>query len=322
MNFGSALLRRRTVPGGVKKLVKSFQALEETGASPAPAPGDPGITAGTDLDDTELGPLAKLPPFRPVVIGLLRMLDREDAPIGDIARLVESDAALVGQLLALVNSPLFGVRGTVASAAHGVSLLGIERTRSLVATLAMRALMVGAPRTPVVRRFWMHSTACAAIARELAPCFGIQKDQAHIAAMMHDLGRMGLLAGHTEEYTVLALSAWETVDQILDAEREQFGMDHCQAGAKLAEAWGLPKILQRVAAHHHAKPALRDALSLVQLSCRLADDYMFQAILQRGSHKPAQTIEWYAPADLQERLIAKTGELQTQAIESIQALDF
>jgi HD-like signal output (HDOD) protein len=163
-----------------------------------------------------------------VVIGLLRMLDREDAAIGDIARLVASDAALVGELLALVNSPLFGVRGTVANAAHGVSLLGIERTRSLVATLSMRALMVGAPRTPVVRRFWTHSTACAVIAREFAPCFGMQKDQAHIAAMMHDLGRMGLLAGHTEEYTVLALSAWETVDEILRPERSSRRPGDCR----------------------------------------------------------------------------------------------
>jgi HD-like signal output (HDOD) protein len=322
MSFGSALLRRHGVPHGARKLVENFQALEESGTATVPAGDEPGITADTDLENTELGPLAKLPPFRPVVISLLRMLDREDAAIGDIARLVESDAAVVGELLALVNSPIFGMQGTVANAAHGVSLLGIDRTRSLVTTLAMRAMMATAPRTPVVRRFWMHSTASAAIARELAPDFAIQKDLAHIAAMMHDLGRMGLLAGYTKEYTVLALSSWETVDEILAAEREQFGMDHCEAGSKLSKAWGLPKILQRVATHHHAAPALRDVLSLVQLSCRLADDFMFQAILQRGSHKPAETLARYAPADLQQRLIARIAEVQAQAIKSIQALDF
>jgi hypothetical protein len=49
---------------------------------------------------------------------------------------------------------------------------------------------------------------------------------------------------------------------------------------------------------------------------------MFQAILQRGSHKPERTIACYAPADLQERLIAEVNELQKQVIESIRTLDF
>jgi HD-like signal output (HDOD) protein len=321
MNFGLSQ-SSGDLPGGPKKLFKALKRMEMEESRGAASPVVDGEAAEARPENTELGPLAKLPPFRPVVISLLRMLDRDDVAAADVARLVESDAALVAELLALVNSPLFGVQGSVSSAAHGVTMLGIERTRSLVTTLAMRAMMSSAPRTPVVRRFWAHSTASAIIARELAPQFELQTDLAHIAAMMHDLGRMGLLAAHTDEYTRLALTAWETVDEILAAEEERFEMNHCQAGLMLTRAWGLPPILQEVTSQHHGAPRGRSMLSLIQLSCRLADDFMFQAILQRGSHKPEETIVRCAPEGLRKQIAVRMEEIQTKVIDGIQALDF
>jgi HD superfamily phosphodiesterase len=50
----------------------------------------------------------------------------------------------------------------------------------------------------------------AAIAQEFAAAFGVPNDLAHIAAILHDLGRMGLLAAHPTEYTQLALAAHNT----------------------------------------------------------------------------------------------------------------
>lgn len=321
MKFGLSALRRRHDPGGnVGKLVKAFQALEEEHVADGLPSGD--VAEPSATVDEQLGPLAKLPPFRPVVITVLRMLDRPDVTIADVAKLMQSDLATMAELLALVNSPLFGVQGTVSDAGHAVSLVGIARTRALVTTLAMRAMMGNAPRTPVVRRFWIHSIATTAIARELAGLYGVERDVAHTAALMHDLGRMGLLAAHTDSYTGLSLSAWPTVTDILAAERERFGHDHCQAGGLLARAWGLPEVLQQAAMHHHSLPKGRDVLALVQLCCRLADDFMFQSILHRSPLKPSQTIEWYAPADLRQGLAARIGEIPAKVMEAIQTLDF
>ena len=69
----------------------------------------------------------------------------------------------------------------------------------------------------------------AAIAQEFAAAFGVPNDLAHIAAIMHDLGRMGLLAAHPTEYTRLALAAHNTEADIRAEEQAQFGMDHCRA---------------------------------------------------------------------------------------------
>jgi putative nucleotidyltransferase with HDIG domain len=274
------------------------------------------------VETVELGPLAKLPPFAPVVISLLRLFDRDDVNIESIASLVESDPAIASEILGVANSPLFGSPGGITSPALAIGLLGIERTKSLATTLAMRSMMQGAPRTGVVRRLWTHSIATAAIAQEFAAAFGVPSDLAHIAAIMHDLGRMGLLAAHPTEYTQLALAAHNTEADIRAKEQAQFGMDHCRAGSLLARAWGLPEVLCKAVECHHEASANRDLFSLVHLSCRLADDLMFQAIRHEGPRDPAATIETCAPEALRGGLAGKVEAAKASALNMIQSLDF
>jgi putative nucleotidyltransferase with HDIG domain len=173
-----------------------------------------------------------------------------------------------------------------------------------------------------MRRFWMHSAASAAIAQEIAPFYGVAGDLAHTAAILHDLGRVGLLAGHTERYTVLALKAFENTGEIVAAEEAEFGMSHCRAGLLLARAWDLPAVFHEIVSDHHGLPGGRDLLSLVQLSCRVADDFMFQAILHRGQGHPKDTIESYAPEEMREALVDKMANTEARVIEIIQSLDF
>jgi putative nucleotidyltransferase with HDIG domain len=317
--------RRRGAGDKTPNLAGDIQALEAEAATGTQGQDE---TRGAELlesnyvETVELGPLAKLPPFAPAVISLLRLFDRDDVKIESVASLVESDPAIASELLGVANSPLFGCRGGVTSPALAIGLLGTERTRSLATTLAMRSMMQGAPRTAIVRRLWIHNIATAAIAQELAPAFGVPNDLAHIAAIVHDLGRMGLLAAHPTEYTQLALPAHNTEADIRAKEQAQFGMDHCRAGSLLARAWGLPEALCKAVECHHEESAKRDLISLVHLSCRLADDLMFQAIRHEGPRDPVATIETCAPEALRRELTDKVEAAKVSALKMIESLDF
>jgi putative nucleotidyltransferase with HDIG domain len=325
----------------VKSALDGFISRQERDGPDSPGPSDPSWDGGADAgrkgrypnaggetavgatpSPVELGGLEKLPPFKPVVIRLLRSFDRDDVSTAEIAGLVESDPAVASEILAAANSPMFALRTRVTVPGHALSLLGLARSKSLVSSLAMRAMMASAPKTPVVRRFWMHSAATAAITQEMAPLFGVAADLAHTAAILHDLGRMGLLAAHTEPYTVLALRAYETVEEVVAAEDALCGMNHCHAGLLLAQAWDLPKVFHDAVAEHHGTPSGRDLRSLVQTSCRLADDMMFQAILHRSHRHPQETIEACAPEELREALVEKLTDAEARVIRTIQSLDF
>jgi putative nucleotidyltransferase with HDIG domain len=220
-----------------------------------------GMLEKGQIENAQLGALAKLPPFGPVAVGLMRLFDRDDVEMHDIVRLVSSDVALTSQLLALANSPLFGVQTTVRDLQHAITVLGADRVKALATTLAMRSFLSNAPKTPILRRIWRHGLATAVIAEVLAPSYGVLKDLAHVAGILHDVGRVALLAAYPEQYAALAIRTHENTECILLAERLQCGLDHCQAGQLLSESWHFPNELQEVITHHLKAPGGQDLLS-------------------------------------------------------------
>jgi HD-like signal output (HDOD) protein len=152
--------------------------------------------------------------------------------------------------------------------------------------------------------------------------FHVDPHLGHVGALLHDLGRLGLLSAHPAEYSVIALAAYDSTEQILAAEQAAFGMTHCQAGALLAKAWSLPEPLRQVARKHHDASSEEGVVGLAQFSCRIADDWMYQAIMRRDSQKPEETIATYAPSNLWESFTSELETVNALVIAAIQALDF
>jgi HD-like signal output (HDOD) protein len=271
----------------------------------------------------QLGALAKLPPFGPVAVSLMHLFDRDDVEMHDVVRLVSADVALSSQLLALANSPLFGVQTSIRDLQHALTVLGTDRTKSLATSLAMRSFLSGAPKTPILRRIWRHGVATAVISEVLAPSYGLSKDLAHVAGILHDVGRVALLAAYPEKYAALAIRTHENTESILVAEREQFGLDHCQAGKLLSESWRFPSELQQVTAHHLDSPSGQDLLSLVQTSCRLAVDLDFPAVGHQDHHnKPIDMIEAFVPMAIRAHVLESIKHVDKEILDRIESLDF
>jgi putative nucleotidyltransferase with HDIG domain len=276
-----------------------------------------------EIETAQLGALAKLPPFGPVAVSLMRLFDRDDVEMHDIVRLVSSDAALSSQLLALANSPLFAVQTSIGDLQHAITVLGIDRTKALSTTLAMRSFLSNAPKTPILRRIWRHGLATAVIAEMLAPAYGLSKDLAHVAGILHDVGRIALLAAYPEPYSELATRTHADTKSILDEERTQFGLDHCQAGQLLGESWHFPAELQQAVARHLEAPGGQDLLSLVQTACRLAVDTGFAAVARQDHQtKPIDTIERYVPAAIRARVLESMKHIDQQILDQLESLDF
>jgi putative nucleotidyltransferase with HDIG domain len=131
----------------------------------------------------------------------------------------------------------------------------------------------------------------------------MKEDEAYTAALLHDIGRMGLMAAYPIEYaSVLEFSGAESFN-LLDCERELFDVDHCQAGAWLAEAWRLPPQFKHIAAHHHDEvPAgASDLLAVVTRGCQLASALDFGVMTRRASHTFAE-IRARLPKAAQQRI--------------------
>src|SRR6266478_5895131 len=91
----------------------------------------------TSSRDRIMESLDKLPPFSPVLTRLLSTLADEDVSFGELAGIIETDAVLAGNLLRVVNSPLYGRMSAINSVRHAVAILGSVKIRNLVLGLSV-----------------------------------------------------------------------------------------------------------------------------------------------------------------------------------------
>ena len=217
--------------------------------------------------------LRKVAPFPPVAARLLALLSQHEFEIKEVAELISSDPTFTARLLQCVNSYEFGLEQTVSNVRQAVGLVGRDRTRQVAVTHAMAAYTKGAPRTEELRRCWQHMIATAVLAEEIAEACGEFTKVAFTAGIVHDIGRIALLVAYPREYERLVQGAPQRCLDLLDFEREEFGLDHAEAGRLLAERWGLPEEFQVIAGRHHdpSDGSELDLLRVVHLACRLAE---------------------------------------------------
>jgi HD-like signal output (HDOD) protein len=133
---------------------------------------------------------------------------------------------------------------------------------------------------------------------------------------------MGMLSAYRDAYEALAVRSHATVATILEEEREQFGMDHCQAGSRLCRSWQLPREFAEAAAHHHEIPGDHSILALVQLSCRLAEAIGYVAITHEEIDRPLAIIHHFAPQSFRERAEQQLGNIESRAMEETEKFEF
>ena len=272
-----------------------------------------------DLEQIDAPPgLCRLPQFRPVALKLLKLVSNDDVEFSAVAGLLSSDPAFSAEILALANSPLYATSCQTTSLTRAIVILGLERTRSLTLTVAMQAFVGNVQVTAELQNSWRHSLACALIAEELAPAYGIAGDHGYTAGLLHDLGRLGLLKAYPNPYSMVLNHIYDSVPQVLDSERRVFQVDHCQAGLWLTRSWGFPEELQAITAHHHATAFGREhgIVGLAGAGCLLADVLGFQSV------------DWRISGGLEELVGSIPGaerfdleELRERILERLQSVD-
>lgn len=217
--------------------------------------------------------------FRPVAIKLLSLLTRGDPDILEVADLIGSDPGFSAEILTMSNSAAYALHNRINTVPKAIMILGTERTQKLVARTALQGMVRGMQADAAVQNCWIHSRASAALAAWLAPQYQIHPDRAYTAALMHDIGRLGLLSAHSKSYADLLERVAGTNETLMEAERLTFSMDHCEAGEWLTRTCGLPKEFQETAGSHHREfeGVPRDANDLVACACAIAQALGFRA---------------------------------------------
>jgi putative nucleotidyltransferase with HDIG domain len=238
--------------------------------------------------------LRDLPPFPWITTKVLQLYGEhgDDIDVVRLNELLRSDASVAAELLRRANSAAFGLRSRVSSVEHSVTMLGLERVRTLMLTLGMGNYVRAALKLVVLRRCWRHSLGCALLAEELAEAYMVRPQQAYTAGLLHDVGRLALLVKYPQSYADLLTVVAENQLGMLQSERDLFDIDHCEAGSWMAEEWDFPKDLIATIRYHHAPGANASSLTdLIHRACRLASVLGFEITTPEKSDDVADLLE-------------------------------
>jgi len=270
--------------------------------------------------------LSTPPPFPAIAMKVLELLGHEDdVDVREVVRWLQADPVFAGEMLRVANSALYGLRSEIRSVHQATINLGLDFVKAVAITVGLRAYVKSAVKMPVLRRCWTHSMACGILSQELATACFMKGDEAYTAGLLHDIGRMGLLAAYPVEYANVLNVAVDHSFDVLHCERELFDVDHCQAGAWLSDQWKLPAQLGNIAKHHHEdivafsaqnKP---DLLAIVALACKLADSLDFGVIPTRNTWSPEKVIS-YLPDAAKLRFPKDMAALKNTVNDRIKAL--
>ena len=203
-----------------------------------------------------------LPLFSGTAMQLIRSVDQEDVTVGELSRLISTDAALVAHLLRIVNSSYYGLSRRIGTVSDALSVLGVNLIRRTVtAAVLQRPLFAYLHDTSVARTFWRHGLLCAALARHLAMQKGVDGELAYMAGLMHDVGRLAMLMQFPQQTDVLLRVRSDDDNFGIDREFARFGFDHAQVGGALLELWGLPEQIVQAAHQHADETEPEDAMS-------------------------------------------------------------
>lgn len=168
-----------------------------------------------------------------------------------LARLISSDEALAARIMRVSNSTFYRRKLPTTTLQRAVVQLGRTMVRDLVVSLSSQSMYRKADA--LAERLWEHAVAtglaCGLLAEQTRR---VEKDEAFIVGLLHDVGKTVLMANDEALYReVVARMAKDGTDSWV-AEEELFGCHHAAVGGVMLMQWELP--MQQVNAilwHHH-----------------------------------------------------------------------
>ena len=225
--------------------------------------------------------IARLPAMPQILIKLLAHLQADDLGMPELAALVAKDAGMTGKILTVANSSAYHRNGRQPNLEQAMVALGTDMIKTLVISDSVFQTFNSFPNSSAtdLRAFWKNSLTAAVLARETARRMNYaQPEEAYLAGLLHNVGRLALLATAPKEY---AFNFTARDDEDLCAvEQRTLQITHAEAGAWLIERWQLDSFLADSVLYHHepserleaAHPLIRIVRVAHVLACHAHDD--------------------------------------------------
>ena len=239
-----------------------------------------------------VGSIGELPAMPKTYGRLQAALSQPNVTAGEVADIVNADAAIASKVLQITNSAFFRLRKPMVRIKDAVTYLGFATIRNLVLSAEIFSQWKN-PRNPSgvdPEQLQNHAQLAAAACKSLAGGRA-SPDDAWLAGLLHDIGYWVLVQECPEQLgKALELSRSQHLP-LFECERLTTGATHAEIGAYLLGLWGLPYSIVEAVALHHAPTSITphgyDLLGALTVSHALLDTSGAHALIDSGNADPA-----------------------------------
>ncbi len=200
----------------------------------------------------------KLPTLPGIAIRILEAVKKKSVGAGEIAEILSADPPLSAKVLKTVNSPYFGLNGSITSVGHAVSLLGIEKVKTLALSFSLVRKFNGERKDEFdYAAFWKdsltHAVVCRSVAEKIMPSTA---EDLFFLGLLSDIGALAINNFMPTQYSLVLKEKHDKSSSLFDSENRILGFSHAEVGSELIKRWGLPESFYYPILFHHKPQAI------------------------------------------------------------------
>lgn len=194
-----------------------------------------------------------LPSPKGVALAIMRLTQKEDASMAELARIIKSDPAFVGRLIKAANSVNANPGRPVVSVQEALVVLGMPAVRNLALGFSLLSqYKTGVCKGFDYHRYWAASLACGIALQAVTLRTRLaQPEETFSVGLLARVGELALATVYPEEYgRILRAAVKNPSADLTPLEMDAFALDHRELTAAMLAEWGLPRIYCDVAHGH------------------------------------------------------------------------
>jgi len=196
-----------------------------------------------------------LPPMPHLSSKMLQILSEPDSSVNDLTTVLVKDQSMMATLMKVSNSVLYRTGGEISTLDNAVTRLGFKTVRSLILTATTHSLFPkdNAKLEAMSQILWQHSKECGLASQRVAEIVGFHApEEAFVAGLLHDIGKLSILLKLTSDYTNIVKQQKSGGTPSIEAEKNVLGFDHTEVGGRLMDKWKIPGNIAACVKFHHA----------------------------------------------------------------------
>jgi signal transduction histidine kinase/HD-like signal output (HDOD) protein len=221
----------------------------------------------TTPPNQQLTVAAALPSLPDTLLCSLEVCARDGAPLPEVAYAIRLDVALATRLMDAAFGPA-AKRLRFPPFALMLEALGRDATKTLVVSAAVQQVFQPPSTLQLeeLQQFHRHSLRCAFFAEAIAEKAAYPvPDEAYFTGLLHDLGKLSLMATRAAEYHQITNLAGSDAE-LLVLEQERLGFTNVQEAERLLRRWSVNSFMADAVHYQHDPiPRVATAHALVKI---------------------------------------------------------